>query len=254
MSTRPMPLTLLQGTATQAELQVRSPSEIRALLRDLVRQEVPVTLAGPDGTHYTTCLWADDVDREVIVLSVDPADARVRNLIEGDEAVAVAYLDHVKLQFDLHGLMLVHGRNASALQAQFPLVLYRFPRRGGIRVRSIGPNPPEVQLRMPADPDTLQVLRVLDLSHGGVALALRPGEPAVPVGTQLAAVALVLDPSTVVQVALRVVHATPLGEGGEGADPGLRLGCEIEGLSGVAARTLQRYIDQTQKRQRMLLV
>jgi hypothetical protein len=71
------------------------------------------------------------------------------------------------------------------------------------------------------------------------------------VGTQLPAVALVLDPSTVVQVALRVAHATPMGA--DGAE-GMRLGCEIEGLSGVASRTLQRYIDRTQKRQRMLLV
>jgi c-di-GMP-binding flagellar brake protein YcgR len=246
-----MPLTLMPGTATPPELQVRAPGEIRALLRDLVRQAVPVTLAGPDGTHYTTTPSADDADRDVLVLPVDPADARVRSLVEGDEVVAVAYLDQVKLQFDLQGLMLVHGHNASALQAHLPQTLYRFQRRGGFRVRAVGPLGPEVQLRLPEDPDTLRVLRVFDLSHGGVALHLRPGEPALPVGTHLAAAALVLDPSTVVQVALRVVHATPMGEDGR---EGLRLGCEIEGLSGVASRTLQRYIDRTQKRQRMLLV
>jgi c-di-GMP-binding flagellar brake protein YcgR len=246
-----MPLTLLQGTATPADLQVRAPGEIRALLRDLVRQQVPVTLSGPDGTHYTTCLWADEAERDVVVLPVDPADARVRSLVEGDEAVAVAYLDHVKLQFDLQGLMLVRGRQACALQAHVPQTLYRFQRRGGFRVRAVGPAGPAVQLRLAHDLESLLTLRVVDLSHGGLALHLRPGDQDVPVGTHLAAAALLLDPSTVVQVALRVVHATPLGD--DGAD-GLRLGCEIEGLSGVASRTLQRYIDRMQKRHRMLLV
>jgi len=250
MSTQPMPLSLTDAKPGQGEYRVRAGSEIRALLRRFADEELPITLATPDGVSYTTCLWADDPERAVLVLSADAADARVQRLIEAEEAVAVGYLDSVKIQFDLNGLMLVHGRDASALHAQFPREIYRFQRRDGFRVRPVGHACPELQLRVSGPTDTELTLRVLDLSHGGLALFLPDDQPALPVGTSVRAARLALDPLTQVQVALRVVHVAPLKESAHGS----RLGCDIEGLSGVASRTLQRYIDQTQKRRRLLAV
>ena len=250
MSTQPMPLSLTDAPSGHSDYRLRSTSEIRALLRRFADEELPITLATPDGLSYTTCLWADDPERSVLVLSADAADARVQRLVEAEEAVAVGYLDNVKVQFDLHGLMLVHGRDASALHVHFPREIYRFQRRDGFRVRPVGHARPELQLRLPGQTDTELTLRVLDLSHGGVALFLPDDLPPLPVGTSVRAASLALDPLTQVQVALRVVHVAPLQEPAHGQ----RLGCEIEGLSGVAARTLQRYIDQTQKRRRLLAV
>ena len=47
---------------------------------------------------------------------------------------------------------------------------------------------------------------------------------------------------------LRIQHATSV----QGKNTGLRLGCELVRPDAGVQRTLQRYIDQTQKRRRLL--
>ena len=49
-------------------------------------------------------------------------------------------------------------------------------------------------------------------------------------------------------VTLKLHHVSALHPESKGA----RLGCELEGLGGESARALQRYIDQTQKRRRLM--
>lgn len=232
------------------DYRVDAPAEVQAYLQQLVRQEVPVTLAAPDGVSLVAGLWTLDAERELLVLTVPAGDARVGHVVEGGEAVAVAYLDNVKLQFELEGLMLVHGHEASVLHARYPDTLLRFQRRGGYRVRPLGRQAPIVAIGRPDEPQALLRLRVLDLSHGGLALLLPEGVEGYGVGTAVSAASLELDAGRRIQIALRVVHVSPLREPGQGQ----RLGCEIEGLSGLAARTLQRYIDETQKRARLMAV
>jgi flagellar brake protein len=245
MLTQPMPLSLPRPKPGRSDNRVRTSREIRALLRQFSDQDVPITLATPDGVSYATCLWAHDPDRAVLVLSADATDARVQRLVEAEEAVAVGYLDSVKVQFDLHGLMLVHGRDTSALHAHFPREIYRFQRRSGLRVRPKGQTCTELRLRLPGSTDAELTMRVLDLSHGGLAV-LWPEDLTPPaIGVTVRAARLALDSETHVQVALRVVHVGTIAHG-------KRLGCEIQGLSGVAVRTLERYIDESQKRFRLL--
>jgi hypothetical protein len=68
------------------------------------------------------------------------------------------------------------------------------------------------------------------------------------VGTQLGPVDLQLDRSTQLQVHLRVQHVSGFNQ----ESKGVQLGCAFESLSGAASSMLQRYIDHTQKRQRMV--
>ena len=91
-------------------------------------------------------------------------------------------------------------------------------------------------------------LRVLDVSIGGCAL-LQPGNvPALQPGVVIMGVRLSLDAETQVDAALMLHHVTSTGaENGS-----VRLGCEIVGLAPMAQRALQVYIDQTQKRRRLM--
>jgi len=61
-------------------------------------------------------------------------------------------------------------------------------------------------------------------------------------------VLLDLDNDTRITVNLRVHHVSELNQ----QSHGLRLGCEMVNLGGEGTRALQRYIDGTQKRRRML--
>jgi c-di-GMP-binding flagellar brake protein YcgR len=247
--TQPAALRQLSGNA-QDEFAVQHPTELTKLLRQLADHNVLVHLSAPGGGSYTTTLWTVDSHLRRVSLAADAAQPAVRALIDAGEATAVAYLDSVKLQFDLQHLVLVHGANTSALQAALPTVLYRFQRRESFRVRTPANAAPTATLRHPSMPDLTLALRVLDVSVGGCALALPANAAPLAAGVQIAGVRIDLDADARFEVTLNVQHVS----GGMGsAQTGQRLGCAFVKVDGAAQRALQRYIDQTQKRQRSLL-
>jgi hypothetical protein len=158
-----------------APFRIGHDGEIVALLRQLRDGAVPVTLSAPGGAAYTTQLWSLDPSRQQLSFAADDDQPQLQQLVAGDEAVAVAYLDSIKLQFDLHDLLVVHGARSAALQAALPRVLYRFQRRSAYRVRTLERTSPAARLRHPSIPDMLLTLRVVDVSIGGCALFLPNG-------------------------------------------------------------------------------
>jgi c-di-GMP-binding flagellar brake protein YcgR len=244
--TQPAPISALTGNAID-EFRVGHPAEVLSLLRRLVDGSTLIQLSAPGGASYTTVLWALDPQQRRISFDADPNHPQVRSLVDAGEVTAVAYLDAIKLQFDLQGLMLVHGHNASALQAALPPVLYRFQRREYFRVKTR--EAAQVRLRHPALPDMQLALRVLDVSIGGCALALPADVPPIAAGIRIAGARLELDADTQVEVQLGIQHVSG------GFHPGarnVRLGCSFVALGGAAERALQRYIDLIQRRSRLL--
>jgi flagellar brake protein len=245
--TQPAPRHTLSGRA-QDEFSVSHPTEVQALLRQLADSNTIVHLSAPDGSGYATTLWTIDAHQRRVSLSADAANPQLRALVDAGEATGVAYLDSIKLQFDLQQLVLVHSHNASALQAALPAVLYRFQRRGSFRVRTPARSAPTAHFRHPAMPEMMLALRVLDVSTGGCALALPADVPPLAAGIRMAGVRIELDADTRFEATLTLQHVSG------GINPsasGTRLGCAFAALDGAAQRALQRYIDQTQKRQRM---
>jgi len=246
VDTQPAPMASLSGQALD-DYRIDDPTEAQALLRRLVDQGTLVHLSAPGNAAYTTVLWAADPKSRRVSLDADPAQPAVRALVDAGEATAVAYLDAIKLQFELGDLMLVHGSTGSALQASWPAALYRFQRRSSFRVRAR--SGAWAQLRHPALPDMALSLRVLDVSLGGCALLLPADVPALDAGITLARVRLELDGDTHFETAITIQHVSG---GFGGAAEARRLGCAFGTLDGPAQRALQRFIDVTQRRQRML--
>jgi len=245
--TQPAPLHELTGNALD-EFRVDHPKEQQALLRQLADGNVFVHVSAPDGSAYTTTVWAIDAAQRRVSLAADAGAPQVRALIEAGEATAVAYLDSVKLQFDLHQMVLVRGANASALQAAWPATMYRFQRRASFRVRTSGSGSPTATFRHPTVPETLLALRVLDISIGGCALALPGDVPPLAAGIRLAGVHIELDADARFDATLTLQH---VGGGTGSPASSRRLGCAFDKLGGAAERALQRYIDQSQKRRRL---
>jgi len=247
-ATQPAPLHRLSGDGAD-EFRVSHPTEQLALLRRLADANVRVHLSAPCGATYTTTVWTVDGTRRCLSLAADAAQPQVQALVDAGEITVVAYLENVKLQFDLLHPVLVHGSQASALQAGFPQSLYRFQRRDSFRVRTPANAAPCASLRHPSMPEMWLSLRVLDVSVGGCALALPPDVPALAAGITLNGVSLALDADTRFETVLSLQHVSAgMGQ----ALVGQRLGCAFSRLDGSAQRALQRYIDQTQKRQRLL--
>jgi flagellar brake protein len=247
-STQPAPLSTLSGRAID-DFRVDHPAEVLSLLHRLVDRAVLVQLSAANGAAYTSTLWSVDTQARRISLDADAAHPQVRALVEAGDATAVAYLDAIKLQFDLHGLMLAHGSNASTLQAVMPDVLYRFQRREFFRVRTR--DSAVAHLRHPASAGEMLTLRVLDVSVGGCALQLPAEAQPIEPGTSINGVRLELDADTLLVVPLTVQHVS----GGFGSSTrSSRLGCSFARLDGTAQRALQRYIDLTQRREKFLLL
>lgn len=226
----------------------------RLELLDLLRERgVPVVISGPDGTSISTTLWGVDETTQRLNFSARDDSHHLDTLVESDEAVAVAYLERVKVQFDLQDLLLVRGASVSALQCRVPDEIFRFQRREAFRVQPLLRHSPGARLRHPALPEMMLDLRVVDVSLGGCALWLPADVPPLQPGTVLADVRIELDGQTQFGVEMTLRHVASMGCA-DGPERGVRLGCSWRPVNPAALRNLQRWIDQAQKRTRLLAV
>ena len=255
-----------QPPASQNEFRVADRNVIDALLKQLVAAQVRVNLNSSSGTVVAATVWSVDTEHDQISLHVDPLDPQLAGLLAFDEAVLVGYMESIKLQFELRQLVLVHGAESSVLRCSLPRELFRFQRRSAFRVRPLargtplarvrhlafdpkpgpgaGPNPEQ---NLDTDPPEL-ALRVLDMSIGGCALFLPDDITVPPAGSLMEWVEITLDADTQFRVDLRLQHVTTLSPEARG----VRLGCEFVDAEPETLRALQRFIDHTQKRLRLL--
>ena len=246
----PMPLDALGASPDGLEdFRITTPREIGAMLKLLVDANVQLNLNASDGSVVSATLWTADPARASIGFSVNPDDPALQALVECQEAVIVGYLDSVKLQFDASNLVLVHGNRSCVLNCGWPREMFRFQRRGSFRVRPLLRSAPMARFRFGVDAAEREyALRVLDVSIGGCALFLPAELPAINPGSSLARVQIDLDADTRFDVDLRLQHVTSINADAKG----VRLGCEFVRADGTVQRTLQRFIDLTQKRGKLL--
>lgn len=249
MDTQPMPLEAMAASQPGLDaFRLGAAAEVATLLRRLQEGNVQLNLNVPGRAAYTTTLWATDAANGVVSFAADPKDPRLQGLLGGGSAIVVGYLENVKVQFNVDNLLLVRGTHASAIRADYPGALYRFQRRQSFRVRPVLRDAPTARLPHPAAPERTLALRVLDVSIGGCALLLPENVAGLSAGARIERARFELDPGTRFDTALRLQHVTSIQPGAGGA----RLGCEFLRLGAEGERTLQRYIDQTQKRRRFL--
>ncbi|MBX3606949.1 MAG: flagellar brake protein [Piscinibacter sp.] len=247
--TLPMPLESLSAAhGGLDEFRISSPREVTAMLKQFQDANVLLNLNGSNGAMLSTTLWSVDPARGQLSFSADANAPVTQKLVECDEAIAVGYLDSIKVQFDVQGLVLVRGAGGSAIGARLPRELFRFQRRGAFRVRPLLRSSPLARVRHPAIAEMQLALRVIDVSIGGCALFLPDDVPPMQAGMVMNQVQIDLDADTRLMVNLRLQHVTSLNP----ESKGVRLGCEFVNPGADTERTLQRFIDQTQKRRRLM--
>jgi flagellar brake protein len=248
METKPAPLASMSGKEALEEFRISSPRDVGTLLKQLLDGAVVLSLHSTDGSVFRSAIWTMDSARATIGFNADPNDPAMQAVLHSQEIVVVGYLDSVKVQFEVHHPVLVHGNRASVLSCPFPRDVYRFQRRNAFRVRPLMRSAPIAKLRHPGQQDNEIELRIVDLSIGGCALFLPADVPVMDAGVQLAGVRMELDEDTRLEVDLRLQHVTSINNEGRG----LRLGFEFVRPNGDTLRTLQRFIDLTQKRGKLM--
>lgn len=238
-----------EARAALDDFRITEPYEILSLLRQMADHRVLVTIASSSGASFTTTVWEVDRSKGVVRFAADRHDPALERVLDAEDAVAVGYLDSIKIQFDVDGLVHVHaGQGASALNCSFPHEVFRFQRRSSFRVRPLLNAPPVARMVHPTAADHVMELRVIDVSVGGIALFLPDDQPELAPGSAINKVVIDLDAETRFSASLRVAHVTSLNP----SSRGVRVGCEMERMSGDALRSLQRFIDQTQKQRRLM--
>lgn len=230
-----------------ADFVVSRTADVARLLAQLRDTATPLVLAAPSGVSLTARLWSANSAGGRLQFAVDTEAPQLQPLLAADEALAVGYQDNIQLQFSLHGLVLVRGPSAATLQTGWPESVLRLQRRDSYRVRMGSSLAPTLVLRHPSLPEMTLSLRVLDLSAGGCALLLPRDVPELQPGSRLHKVAVELDIETRFETSLLLHHISAF----DGEDGPRRIGCSWTDLSPSAERALQRYILQTQKRQRL---
>ena len=248
METSPAPLPSMSTDDGLDEFRVSSTRDVGTLLKQLLDGSVLLNLNGSDGRVFTSAIWTLDTTRGTIGFNADPNDPAMQSVLHSRVVTVVGYLESVKVQFDVQNLMLVHGNKASVLSCPFPREMFRFQRRNAFRVRPLMRSAPTAKLRHPDMPDTEFSLRVIDISIGGCALFLPDEVPMMNAGVVIGGVRMELDEDTKLDVNLRLQHVTSLNSEARG----LRLGFEYIRPGGDTQRTLQRFIDLTQKRGKLM--
>lgn len=244
-----MPIDSLRPTPAHLDdFRIDAGAEVLALLRQLQREHIRVGLGTPEGASLHAPLIEVDPGLGGLCFQVRGNEPELEALQRSDEVLALAYLDSIRLEFELGPLLLVKGADQVTLRAPLPPLLYRFQRRQAFRVQPLGSNYPRVQLRHPQWPEMPLQLRVLDVSVTGLALLLPPDVPEIVAGQSLAGVQVELERDSHFEATLKLQHVSSGGT----HDQGIRLGCAFTALPTGAERALQNFIDLTQKRQRLL--
>ena len=246
--TRPAELGEDGGPDAWAQFRVAHAGERISLLRQLRDGSTPLMLNTPEGGALAAAVWVVDSEQQRLNLNTNAAPAQTARLVDANEAVAVAYLESVKLQFELSGFVLVRSAVSASLQCAMPREIYRFQRRGAYRVRTVARHDPVARFRHPGMPEMGLTLRLLDVSIGGCALWLPASVPPLQAGTRLGELRVELDSDNRFAAPAVLQHVSSTGQDGRG----MRLGCEWAQLPGAAERVLQRWIDRAQQRHRML--
>jgi flagellar brake protein len=249
---QPQDFSLSLSPEEMAEFRVSHIKEQFGLFNTVCDKAVPVVLSTADGTQFRTKLWAVDGDTPQLHFYVSGHGPQVASVLDAPQVTGIAYLESIKLQFDLTGLSLVRMDDNWMLQCGQPQEMYRIQRRNAYRVRASTRTEPYAKLRHPSMPDMGLRLHMLDVSIGGCALWLPNDVPPLQAGTLLGQLTVDLDADSSFTAAARLQHVSGEQSYDFGPGQGRKMGCAWHPLPGPAERVLQRWIDRAQQRARML--
>ena len=222
--------------------------EVAAILDRLCDDSVLLSLKRADGEFVTSMLWKVDAGQSTIGINADIAEAALRALLATPKVVVVAQLDGVKIQFALLDVALARDAGTSILACGFPHEMYRFQRREAFRVGPLASSASLKKVRHRALGNRDLSLRMLDVSIGGCSAVLPLDIAAPALGLMVNAVQVELDAETQFDATLQLRHVSLLPANARG----VKLGFEFIRPSNEATRSLLRFIDETQKRDRLL--
>lgn len=219
--------------------QIHSRIEIVAVLRALIERRAQLTVRFSQGEEFMlSTLVAVNPDFEELVFdcSGDPgANAR---LLRSARLHFVSALEQVRVQFSAQQAESTVYDGLPAFRVRIPEALLRLQRRDYFRIAPPLTRPLSVRVADPREPARSVELRILDISAGGIAVAVETGGLPLEVGVQLEQCTIQLPEAGAVSFRAEVRNVAPMGAPGGAQRYGL---CYLD-LPGAVAARIQRYI------------
>lgn len=228
--------------------QLYSRIEILALLRVLIERRAPITVRFDGGEDFiVSALLAVNPDFEELVFDAAAQEAANRRLLAAPRLVFSASLDGVRIQFATQRAAPTTFEALAALRVRVPDMVLRLQRRDHFRIAPPLARPLELDAPDPAGGRVK--LRVLDISCGGLAVAIAPPGVALQTGELLRGCCVELPEGA------RIVFDAEVRSVEPGRAPGgaSRCGLRFVNLPGRALTALQRYILRLDRERRARL-
>lgn len=225
---------------------VYSRVEILGVLRQLLEHGVLVNVYYDGGaSFFLTAILAVNPDFEELIFDAAPEEAVHKRVLQARRIVFVAFVDGVKVQFDCERAEATMFDARPALRARVPERALRLQRREFFRVRPLASRPVDCVVRGVDESQPDETLRVLDISGGGVALAIEGAKREFTLGDELPECTIDFHGEGSIAAGLRVRSIELAGR-----DNAKRIGCEFVRMAPQARLMLQRYINRVEAEHR----
>jgi c-di-GMP-binding flagellar brake protein YcgR len=231
-----------------AQYMLHDARQIKQILRALVESRALIATYLPSGNQsFLTAVLALIENEERLVFDASPDETVNRRVAAIDELICATQIDGIKIQFPLSGIQEVTYQGRDAFVADRPERLLRLQRREFYRL--VAPITHELNCTIPIpqqgqEPRTIET-RVLDISGGGVAVAVPPDEMELVPGMEFDGCRINLPDFGPVTVRVRVRNLFRL-TNRNGVEV-MRAGCEFVDLPNSANNLIQRYIFKVER-------
>ena len=213
--------------------------EIAAVLHRLVDARALLRArAIPGDDSFLTALLQVDDENSALVLDGSPDEAVNARLGRAAQLDCVTQLDKVRIQFMLEQPMLQTWGRGTAFRAAMPAELLRLQRREFYRLQA--PATHSLSCSVPLPDAGEMTWRIIDISGGGIAIAVPPSDASFSPGDEFSGCRIKLPDNPPINAHLTIRNLFRLTtRNGIGM---LRAGCEFSHMPPGADATIQRYI------------
>lgn len=230
-----------------SQFSLHDPGEIGKLLRGLMEARALVSTRLVPGGHACPTALLEVGNDGSLVLDGNRDEAMNRRMAAATRLVCSAQLDLVPVRFRLSTPVRIVYEDYVAFRVPWPEAVLRMQRRESYRLPLSATATATVQLAGDDDAGEPRPLRVLDLSAGGLALAVPDGSVSrFQSGTRLPPCLLRLGDAEPVPVAIQVAYTAR--DGVRGGDAWWRAGCRFIDLPAAIEQQVMQYVFRIERR------
>ncbi|MBS0543653.1 MAG: flagellar brake protein [Proteobacteria bacterium] len=237
----------------ESRFLLRDRLEIAHLLRRLAAERALVTAhLAPGSQSFLTMVLGLTAGEDAVMVDGSPSEA-INQQIEGAEQLTcITQLDKVRVQFRLGPPSREAAQSGAVFSAPLPTEVLRLQRRDFFRLNT--PVTQTVVCSIPLDAEQGSgrrvEMRILDISTGGIAIAVPPSGIALAPGMSFDGCQLKLPANEPISARLTVRNLFRLVT--RNGTEMLRAGCQFTGLTPQAEGTIQRYIMKNERQRSAL--